>query len=116
MIGSALQRAIVRTMLGLMAERGLQRIEEANLIAILLEAGIAINPQECHNALSTLKSADIIQNGHGTKLNLSGTGMALGTTIALPPAISISLRKSIDLIFSSKDNDAQDTSTVSVEV
>lgn len=98
MISSALQRVVVRTLMGMLAEHGITSVEEQELAAILLDAKLAADRQECSVAIKYLKHADILQNGRGTRINLSGTGLALGANLALPAEVGAALQDSINRI------------------
>jgi hypothetical protein len=99
MISSALQAVIVRTMMGLLAEHKVVSVEEKDLIAILMGAKLAADTQECSFAIKHLKQAEILQNGRGTKLNLSGTGLVLGTTVTLPPDVGTAIEEAMNSIW-----------------
>ena len=87
MVGSTLEQAILRSMLGALTLSQKGSVDRNSLTRAFADLGLVHTEGEAGAAVDALERGDFLRNGDGRNIRLSGSGIMLSLGLRLPPEI-----------------------------
>jgi len=95
MVGSALEQAVIRSLLAIVVERNKRQIDSRALAEALADCRVAQDADTCLSAIRNLEHSGFVNNGHGKLVNLSGSGLLLALATDLPDDVQQAIKDAI---------------------